>query len=209
MGFTAGQLDLNGEFRKLFTIVDTSTVWARADVFLTDAWKLKAGDEVMVHPAGHADVSLKGSIHWISDTVDPVSRTVPVLADIPNPKQELGIGGFVRMEFPHSRQTAFAVPDGAVMDDGTTRRGYLAVGDDKFQPVEVTLGTRRDGWWQVLSGLQPGDRVIAKGAAVLGSVRIEDGKAPGADGNTDRNVRRNDAGGGVPTAQTNHVETDR
>lgn len=171
IGFTPGQLDLNGEFRKLFTISDTSVVFARGDVYVADVWKLKAGDAVLVHPAAHPERSLKGTIHWVGDTVDPVTRTVPVLADVSSPNQELPIGGFVRMEFPRSRRKAIAVPEQAVVDDGTTKRIYLAVGPEKFQPVQVEVGTRQDGWWQVVAGLQAGDQVITKGAGLLGSMR--------------------------------------
>src|ERR1019366_1617101 len=173
IGFTPGQLDLNGDYRKLFTIVDTTTVWARGDVFLNDVWKLKAGEEVVVHPAGKPERSLKGTIHWIGDTADAANRTVPVLVDVPNPGQQLALGGFVRIEFLRYRQKAIAVPEEAVVDDGSTKRIYVAVGGEKFQPTQVEVGVRQDGWWQVLSGVQEGDRVIGQGAALLGSIRQE------------------------------------
>lgn len=171
IGFTPGQLDLNGEFLKLFTIVDTSTVFARADVFARDVWKLKVGDPVVVHPAGHPEISVNGAIRWIGDTMDPVSRTVPVLSDIPNPNRELAIGGFVQVEFSSHRQKAVAVPELAVIDDGTSKRVYVSAGGDKFQPVDVELGVRKDGWWQVLSGVDRGDSVVTKGASLLGAIR--------------------------------------
>ena len=171
VGFTPGQLDLNGEFLKLFTIVDTSTVWARADVFASDVWKLKAGEAVVVHPAGHPEISLQGSIRWIGDTMDPATRTVPVLADIPNPNRELAIGGFVQVEFSTHRQKAVAVPEQAVIDDGSSKRIYVSVGGEKFQPVDVEVGVRKDGWWQVLSGVDLGDSVVTKGVALLGAMR--------------------------------------
>jgi RND family efflux transporter MFP subunit len=171
--FTPGQLDLNGDFRKLFTIVDTAAVRVRADVFLADVWKLKPGDEVVVHPAGNPGRAVKGTIAWIGDTVDAVNRTVPVLADVANPDQQLALGGFVRMEFPRYRQKAIAVPEEAVVDDGATKRIYVAMGGEKFQPMQVQVGVLQNGWWQVLSGVQEGDRVIARGAALMGSVRQE------------------------------------
>ena len=171
MDFTPGQLDANGDYRKLFTVVDTSTVWARGDVYVADVWKLKAGDAVLVHPSAHPETSLKGTIHWVGDTVDPTTRTVPVLADVANPNGDLAIGGFVRMEFPRLRQKAVAIPELAVVDDGTSKRIYVAAGPEKFQPVQVALGVKQNGWWQVVSGVQQGDQVITKGAGLLGAVK--------------------------------------
>jgi len=185
--FTPGQLDLNGDFRKLFTIADTSEVWAQGEVFINDVWKLKPGEEVLVYAASSpnrplaADAdekltdrperALKGTIQWIGDTVDAVKRTVPVIVDVPNNSQQLALGGFVRLQFEQSRRKAVAVPESAVVDDGTSKRIYLAEGREKFQPLEVEVGIRRDGWWQVVSGLQEGDQVIARGAGLLGSIR--------------------------------------
>ncbi|MBI2815671.1 MAG: efflux RND transporter periplasmic adaptor subunit [Acidobacteria bacterium] len=171
MDFTPGQLDLNGEYRKLFTISDTSVVFARGDVYLADVWKLKPGDTVLVHPSVRSERSLKGKIHWIGDTVDPITRTVPVLADVPNPNGDLAIGGFVRIEFPRSRQKAVAIPEQAIVDDGTTKRIYIAVGPETFQPMQVEMGAKQNGWWQVVSGVQQGDQVISKGAGLLGAMR--------------------------------------
>ena len=168
--FTPGQLNLNGDYRKLFTITDSSAVWVRADVPLVDVFKVKTGEEVLVHPAGNPARSLKGAVHWIGDTVDAVNRTVPVIVDVSNADQQLTLGGFVRIEIPQSRQKAVAVPEEAVVDDGATKRIYVAMGGEKFQPLQVEVGVKKDGWWQVVSGLQEGDQVIAKGAALLGAI---------------------------------------
>ena len=115
---------------------------------------------------------MAGTVHWIGDTVDPANRTVPVILTVPNPEQRLALGSFARIEFPQ-RKRAVAVPEQAVVDDGTTRRVYVARDQNRFEPLEVEVGVKQDGWWQVVSGLQEGDRVIAKGAGLLGSLRQE------------------------------------
>jgi multidrug efflux pump subunit AcrA (membrane-fusion protein) len=51
----------------------------------------------------------------------------------------------------------------------------VARADDTFMPVKVEMGVRQGGWWQVNSGLVEGDRVIAQGAALLGSMPHPDG----------------------------------
>ena len=169
--FTPGQLNLFDEYRKLFTIVATRMVWARGAVYLSDAGNLRVGQQARVYPQNSPDQPLRGTVRYIDDTVDPVNRTLSVILDIPNPQQRLLLGSFVRMEFQQQRQEAIAVPEQAVVDDGTTKRIYLAVGPERFLPLEVEVGIRQNGQWQVLSGLEEGDRVIGKGAALLGSLR--------------------------------------
>ncbi|HEY7680410.1 MAG TPA: efflux RND transporter periplasmic adaptor subunit [Terriglobia bacterium] len=167
--FVPGELNATDEYRRLFTVVDPSRVWARADVYVNDVWKLKKGQSVRVIPASAAARPATGAIHWIGDTLDPVNRTVPVIVDLPNEGRTFALGSFARMEF-QQQQRVLAVPEQAVVDVGTARWVYVAREGETFAVAEVEMGLRQNGWWQVLSGLEEGDRVIAKGAALLGSM---------------------------------------
>ena len=177
--FVPGQLNPNGEYRKLFTISDTSEVWVRAQMYLSDVGQLRTGQAAQVFAEGAAGRPLAGTVRWIGDAVEPANRTVPVIVTVPNPDPErpidavpLALGSFARVEFPQRRR-AVAVPEQAVLDDGTTRRVYVAREGNRFLPLEVEVGVKQDGWWQVVAGLEEGDRVIAKGAGLLGSLRPE------------------------------------
>jgi cobalt-zinc-cadmium efflux system membrane fusion protein len=170
--FVPGQLNPNGEYRKLFTIADTSEVWVRAQTYVSDVWMLRTGQPVKIFPEGAAGPPRAGTVRWIGDTVEPSSRTVPVIITVPNSEQPLALGSYARVEFPQRRR-AVAVPEQAVLDDGTTRRVYLAREENRFVLLDVELGVKQDGWWQVIAGLAEGDRVIAKGAGLLGSLRQE------------------------------------
>jgi len=175
--FVPGQLNPNGEYRKLFTITDTSEVWVRAQMYLSDVWRLRVGQAAQVFPEGAGQRSLAGTVRWIGDTVEPANRTVPVIVTVPNADRPvavipLALGSFARVEFPQRRR-AVAVPEQAVLDDGTTRRVYVAREENRFVLLDVEVGVKQDGWWQVVAGLAEGDRVVAKGAGLLGSLRPE------------------------------------
>ncbi|MBI4478925.1 MAG: efflux RND transporter periplasmic adaptor subunit [Acidobacteria bacterium] len=167
--FVPGELNITADYRNLFTIVDASQVWVRAQVFLADVSKLKDGDTPRVFPVNTEAKPLAGKVRWIGDTIDPVNRTVPVLVDISNEGQFFALGSFARLEFEQPRQV-LAVPEQAVVDEGTSRWVYVAREQGTFAPVQVELGLKQGGWWQVTSGLMVGDQVIAKGAALLGSM---------------------------------------
>ncbi|HWP86164.1 MAG TPA: efflux RND transporter periplasmic adaptor subunit, partial [Terriglobia bacterium] len=169
--FVPGELNPTAEYRQLFTIVDLSQLWVRAQVLAADVTRLKDGDAVRVYPASDAGRPLAGRIRWIGDTLDPVNRTVPVLVDVSNEGRRLVLGSFARVEFQRPR-TVLAIPAEAVVDEGTSRWAYVAGDNGSFTPVKVEMGLRQDGWWEVVSGLVEGDRVIAKGAALLGSMPL-------------------------------------
>jgi len=168
--FTPGELNLTGGTPRLFTIVDPSQVWVRGEVFIPDAVRLKHGQPVMVYHPNQPDRPLHGTIRYMDDTVDPVNRTVTILVDVPNPDQKLAFGTFVRLGFAR-HERGIAVPVGAVVDEGVKQWVYVAREPGQFVPMEVKMGLKNDGWWQVLSGLQEGDLVITKGAGLLGSLR--------------------------------------
>ncbi|MBI4463719.1 MAG: efflux RND transporter periplasmic adaptor subunit, partial [Acidobacteria bacterium] len=172
VGFIPGQLDLIDEYKKLFTIADTSRVWVWTQVYLYDAWKVKVGDSARVSPAEEGGHPLPGKVRYIDDAVDPTGRTLQVLVEADNPQQGLALGSFVRVDFSR-QQRGIVVPVQAVVDEGDRQYVYVARDAEKFEPLQVELGIQQDGWWQVLSGLQEGDQVIAKGAGLLGSFRQE------------------------------------
>jgi membrane fusion protein, heavy metal efflux system len=167
--FVPGQLNQTTNYKQLFTIVDPSQVWVRAQVFLADVARLKDGDSVRVYPPNADSKAVSGKIRWIGDTIDPASRTAPVLIDVSNEGEAFALGSFARVEFeqPHK---VLAVPEQAVIDEGTSRWVYVVRPPDSFAPVKVEMGVKQDGLWQVNSGLSEGDQVIAKGAALLGSM---------------------------------------
>ncbi|MBI2820451.1 MAG: efflux RND transporter periplasmic adaptor subunit [Acidobacteria bacterium] len=167
--FVPGELNVTDEYRNLFTIVDLNAVWVRAQVVLADVTKLKDGDSVRVYPATSGSKPVLGRIRWIGDTIDPANRTAPVLVDVANEGHVFALGSFARLEFVQPR-TVLAVPEEAVVDEGTSRWVYVARQEGTFAPVKVEMGLKQGGWWQVTAGLVDGDQVIAKGAALLGSM---------------------------------------
>jgi RND family efflux transporter MFP subunit len=176
--FVPGELNPTDDYRQLFTIVDLGEVWVRAHVLLDDVTKLKDGDSARVVPANDEGNPVAGRIRWIGDVIDPVNRTLPVLVDVSNARQAFALGSFARLEFAQEKH-ALAVPEEAIVDEGTSRWVYVSRQEGAFTPVKVELGAKRDGWWEVTSGLLAGDQVIAKGAALLGSMPRPDGTQNG------------------------------
>jgi Cu(I)/Ag(I) efflux system membrane fusion protein len=62
-----------------------------------------------------------------------------------------------------------AVPDDAVIDTGVRQIVYVDRKDGNFEPREVSLGARVEGYREVIRGLRPGDRVAASAAFLVDS----------------------------------------
>lgn len=66
-----------------------------------------------------------------------------------------------------SDEGVLAVPESAVIDTGDQKIVYVERDDGVYEGVEVELGPRAEGYYSVVSGLLPGDRVAAAGAFLI------------------------------------------
>jgi len=97
-------------------------------------------------------------------SVDPSSGEVSLRAEVPNPGVQLLPGMYVRVRLAQAQFTgAVLLPQQAVTRNAQGD-SVLVVGSDA-KPVQrpVRIGGARDGQWVVLSGLEPGERVIVEG----------------------------------------------
>ena len=61
------------------------------------------------------------------------------------------------------------VPAEAVVRDGDGAAVILALGEGRFRPQPVTLGEEANGLVRVLSGVEPGDRVVTSAQFLIDS----------------------------------------
>jgi multidrug efflux pump subunit AcrA (membrane-fusion protein) len=100
VGFRPGELNETGQFRRLFTIVDTSRVWIEAQVFEHHSALVPGRiKRVMFIPAdGGPEIPL-GRPVTVSATVDPQTRTVRAIFETQNPGGRLKLGGTGQVVF--------------------------------------------------------------------------------------------------------------
>jgi RND family efflux transporter MFP subunit len=116
---------------------------------------------------------LSSKIVQIVPAADPASRSFIVKLDLPQ-VSGLRSGLFGRAAFSRGQKEAVAVPAGAVLDRGQLQSVYVVAGGNIATLRYVTLGSRTDGQVEVLSGLAPGDLVIADPAGRdLAGKRVE------------------------------------
>jgi multidrug efflux pump subunit AcrA (membrane-fusion protein) len=82
-----------------------------------------------------------------------------------------------KTEPARSRQIAdvqsLAVPESAIIDEGTDRVTFVQLAGETFEERSLTLGAQADGFVQVLSGLSAGERVVTKGALAIAEAEHE------------------------------------
>jgi Cu(I)/Ag(I) efflux system membrane fusion protein len=156
---------------KLYRIADLEFVWVQAQVYEQDLPFVKLGQEADVSLSYLPDRKFRGRVAYIYPTVDEKTRTVKVRMEFHNPGYLLKPGMFTTVELrAELAPDALLVPDSAVLRSGQKDTVFVARDGGKFEPRIVTLGPRGEGdVFQVLSGLNAGERVVTSGQFMLDS----------------------------------------
>jgi len=159
---------------KLFTVVDLSTVWIIADLYEKDFSRVRVGASAVVTTRAFPDAPLNGKVSYIDPQVNAETRTAKVRIEAANPAQALRLGMFADVAIEaESGTVAASVPRGAVQNVGDKTVVYLADPQQsgRFIEREVTLAGRSGNDVAVLSGVKPGDRVVAEGSFAVRAER--------------------------------------
>lgn len=156
-----------------FTVADVTTMWMNANVAETDSPLFHKGQPVEVKVAAYPDRAFSGTIKVVGETVDTTTHTAIVRTEIRDPKHELK-PGMMAVFVIHTGQpmTGTAVPLDCVVREGDGTMNVWVTRDNRhFQRRTVKIGLQQDGFDQILDGLQPGERVVAKGAVFLSNMQ--------------------------------------
>jgi len=166
----------------LLTVMDVSSVIAKAHIPQDDAAALKVGDNGTMTVPG-IKKPIEGKVTVVSPALDPNSTTVEVWLEAKNPKHELKPG--TSMQLSLTAQTvkdALVVPASSVI---TTPDGAFAVmlagPDGRAHQKAVKLGIRNGDDVQILEGVTASDKVITSGAYGLPDktkIKIEAAEVP-------------------------------
>jgi len=157
MRFAAGDV--------LFKTADLSTVWILADISERDLALLRAGQAANASLAAFPGEQFEGRVDFIYPELDMTTRTARVRVVVSNRDLRLKAGQYadVIIEAPLAGGAVLAVPDSAVIDSGSRQVVFVARGGGVFEPRDVTLGYRGEGYVEIREGLSEGERIVVAG----------------------------------------------
>jgi len=158
-----------------FTISDLSYVWIVCDVYENDIATLGLGQSAEVRLNAFPNRVLKGTVSNIGALLDPTIRTAKVRIEVPNPGMMMRIGMFATATFYGLKKQRYtSVPATAIIHLHDRDWVYLPAPNQMFQRVEVTSGDQLPNQLQqVLSGLQPGQKVVTNALALQTAIDNE------------------------------------
>jgi RND family efflux transporter MFP subunit len=154
---------------ELYAIADLSRVWILADVFETDLSKIHTGQSAVVSIPTESGRKFTARVAYIQPQIDSASRTLKIRLEAPNPDLRLKPEMFITLELRVGLPRRVTVPADAVLNTGLSKSVFVDLGEGALERREVQTGDRIGDRIQVISGLRPGERVVASGAFLIDS----------------------------------------
>ena len=164
-----GQMMRAGE--RVYQLADLSSVWVLAQVYEQDLPFVRAGQNATIRVTYGPERMIEGRVETLLPRVEEQTRTATARIMLGNPDASLRPGMFVDVRFVAKlADAAVLVPDMAVLRSGERSTVFIAHDDGSFEPREIKLGVRSQGnFYEVLSGLAAGERVVVSGQFMLDS----------------------------------------
>jgi membrane fusion protein (multidrug efflux system) len=126
--------------------------------------ELRPGIPVDVSTPAFPGRSFTGRLAVVDPNVDSETRTVQLVARVPNPGHLLksGMSANVAVTFSE-RPGALVVPDEAVFAEGSQSFVFVVRADSTVTRTAIQLGLRDSSRVEVLHGLEPGQQVVRAG----------------------------------------------
>ena len=152
---------------RLFRIAGLDQVWVEAEVFESELQRVRVGQTAVVTLPYNPGQELRGRVSRILPTLTAESRTGRVRIHLAN---RPGPGGlllrpdmYADVALRSEAREALMVPATAVLYTGPRRLVFVDLGEGRYEQREVQLGAKSGDHYEVLSGLQEGERVVASG----------------------------------------------
>jgi len=160
---------------KLFVVADLTDVWVTAVIPEKDIPYIRpdqtgTGQSVEVHVAAYPGQAFQGRITYVGDVLDPVTRTMRLRLELPNPERKLKPAMYATVRvYSEPEANALLIPESAVQRDRDRQFVFVEREPAIFEARDVKLGSSNGREIKVLDGLLEGESIVTNGAFVLKS----------------------------------------
>lgn len=147
----------------LYTIASHARVWVQVQIDESDIPYIRQGQAAEITTSAYPADLFRGRISYVYPHMDDKTRTMKARLEFANPRLKLKPEMYaeVRIRVPLGKQ--LTVPQSAVLRTGKRDLVFVDLGEGKMQLREVQLGVKVGEFYQLLAGLQAGEKVVSSG----------------------------------------------
>ena len=152
----------------LYRIVALDRVYVVGDVPEQHLARLENSTEAEIDVPGLPAPLQTTRLVAVGRVVDSRKRSVPITFELVKPPSAIAIGQGVTLRLITApRGAEVAVPGDAVVDDGGQTIVFVQTGGESFERRPVTVGGPREGGFLQVEGVEPGERIVTRGAHLV------------------------------------------
>ncbi|MDD2733670.1 MAG: efflux RND transporter periplasmic adaptor subunit [Desulfuromonadaceae bacterium] len=149
----------------ILRIVNTGTLWLKANIPANEIGSTGKSLNATFTVAGLTDEFKPTRLVSVGDMLDPQTRTLPVLFEVPNQSGRLKVGLFANVAIrTGSVAGALALPKDALIEDEGRSFVFIQSSGEAFDRQEVKIGVEDGGFVQISGGLKGDERIATRGA---------------------------------------------
>lgn len=147
----------------LYTIIDTSTVWAKLTVFPAQRQYLKPGMPVTI---SHAGGEFDGMVKVIMPSSEQQPHSIAIVV-LDNGDNQFSPGDLVEATITlNTVEAEIRVPNQAIQQFRNGPAIFINA-DDAYQAVPITPGASNNLYTQIISGLEPGEHYVVRNSYLI------------------------------------------
>ncbi|HZF26236.1 MAG TPA: efflux RND transporter periplasmic adaptor subunit [Steroidobacteraceae bacterium] len=156
------------------TLDDTSVIKLDFTVPETFVAILREGMPLTARSVAFPNRDFTGTIVSIDSRLDPTTRAITVRAALPNRDGLLKPGMFLNVRLQEERGRVLTIPEQALVPE-EGRQYVFIVSEERARKREVSIGRRKPGRVEIISGLVAGDLIVVEGTQkVRDGARVQD-----------------------------------
>jgi membrane fusion protein, copper/silver efflux system len=145
----------------LFRIADNSVVWALVDVAERDLAAVQVGQQTIIRVRSYPGLTFEGKVALVYPYLNAPTRSARVRIELANKDLALRPDMYAEAVINTGHdEPVMAVPESAVIDSGSQQIIIVDRGGGRFEPKQVQLGIRGNGYVEVREGIEDGDLVV-------------------------------------------------
>ncbi len=153
----------------LYTVADLSTVWVYADIYEYEMPLIRTGQEAIINLSYYPQETFRGRVIYVYPYLDEKTRTVKVRFEFPNKDLRLKPQMYANIEIRIDLGRKLSVSETAVLDSGERKIVFVDLGNGHFEPREVKTGIKAKDYYEIISGLKEGERVVSSANFLIDS----------------------------------------
>jgi Cu(I)/Ag(I) efflux system membrane fusion protein len=152
---------------RLYRTAALDPVWVEAEVYESELGLVAVGQPATITVPSEPGRRMPASVTFVYPYLDPRTRTLRVRLEVPNADLTLRPDMYVDVQLTTSLGERLIVPESAVLYAGPRRLVFVDLGEGRLEPREIEVGAKGEGGYEVLTGLDEGERVVVSGTFLV------------------------------------------